>query len=126
MGDANYLIEDSGAEFPVCAVSLEILWPGRFKVEYATGIKDKNGKMIYKNDIVEVTILLNHDYFSIDEGLDLDIAQANAVMKFNENTRTFILETPQDFSEDYFIEYNDPEQFLVVGNINQNPELLEQ
>lgn len=70
-------------------------------VEQCTGLKDKNGKLIYEGDI----ILVDDDKCPIE--WDSDNARYNVV----------------GYGEIAYLNYNDIE---VIGNIYQNPELLEE
>lgn len=72
-------------------------------VQY-TGLKDKNGKEIYEGDIIK------HDYY-------VDAQE----IKFNERLITY-----KCYPADVFILKVDEEQenFEIIGNIYENPELL--
>lgn len=75
-----------------------------------TGLKDKNGKLIYEGDVVKFSSLYGHAIFEI---------------KWNEEFATFGYEDKEtDFSE-FGKLYNDAAYIEVIGNIYENPELLE-
>ena len=82
---------------------------GNYIVEQYTGLKDKNGKEIYENDIVEYTTC----YYG------------------NEKRHRKVVEWKEwdsdDFGEPHNIGYRDLSEYMeVVGNIHENPDLLEE
>lgn len=83
-------------------------------IEQDTGIKDKNGKEIYEGDIVTFMIEL---FDSVTLGLEI------------EEWHTAVVEWSQDDACYSFVDGDDPfsVQFEaeVIGNIHENPELLE-
>ena len=82
-------------------------------VQY-TGLKDKNGKEIYENDILKVT-----------DPYREDISQH--IVKWDNGDSSFIINCPLgdgDYSSLGQFLYEDYE-FEIIGNICENPELLE-
>ena len=77
-----------------------------------TGLKDKNGKLIYENDIVKF-------YFDNDEII--------AVLIWDNDESRFYLNTTDYFKDRYVTDYEitKQEKYEVIGNIHENPELLE-
>lgn len=77
-----------------------------------TGLKDKNGKLIYENDIVKF-------YFDNDEII--------AVLIWDNDESRFYLNTTDYFKDKYVTDYEitKQEKYEVIGNIYENPELLE-
>ena len=73
-----------------------------------TGLKDKNGKYIYKGDIVTVN------------------GTWNCIIKYKQSSCAFVLKSIDSrWSVGYFSNYDDIEEMLeVIGNVYENKELL--
>lgn len=70
-----------------------------------TGLKDKNGRLIYEGDICK---------YKFEE-----IGEQKAIIYFNKELCSFLAKPLNDFQ---YIKINDCE---VIGNIYENPKLLE-
>ena len=93
--------------------------------EQCTGLKDKNGKLIYEGDIVEVTSPENWNIF--DEYSNSEILGKGVVV--TKPGCAFIKKNDIDGEEKkyYFALYSVVEDASVevIGNIHENSELLE-
>lgn len=76
------------------------------KLIQCTGLKDKNGKLIYEGDICK------YKFEEIDE--------QKAIIYFNKELCSFLAKPLNDF------QYTRINNCEVIGNIYENPELLEQ
>jgi uncharacterized phage protein (TIGR01671 family) len=88
----------------------EFLVPGiRFKeLMQFTGLHDKNGKEIYEGDIIKP-----------------DNSRYACKVTWSDKYASFVLTREGWAFRHYFGEACDPEDFEVIGNIYENPELLE-
>ena len=76
-----------------------------FIIMQCTGLKDKNGKLIFEGDICE------YEFY--------DIGKQKAVIYFNKKYASYMVKPTDNFQ---YAKINDCE---VIGNIYENPELLE-
>lgn len=103
--DELYCIGD-GITYMVLAEDLVLM--------QSTGLKDKNGKEIFEGDILEVTD--KHNWLEV-----VSYSQEKAMFVTEEINREFkVPESPlYDLLDSTFL------KFKVIGNIYENPELLE-
>ena len=88
-----------------------------YEIMQSTGMVDKNGKEIFEGDIIK------SDFLGI------------GIIKYSENLKRFTVINPNyadeedycsDMTWDDFVEEFNKNQYEVVGNIYENPELLEE
>lgn len=89
-----------------------------------TGLKDKNGKLIYEEDIVKIT-----DKSSRKEPF-IGIVEYTNTASFEANCNGFYMhlhnpKTPENISKVEKMFCTSLREIEVIGNIRENPELLE-
>ena len=104
----SYLDGDTNIAILICAYEVD-----RDTICQCTGLKDKNGKLIWENDIVAYW-----DTYNTENGL----AEANCVGKviWDDETISFQV-TNRLFAESYEV----LDECNIIDNIFDNPELLE-
>lgn len=77
----------------------------RGELQQYTGLKDKNGKDIYESDILAVSFLMNRP---------CPVVFKSGAFRFKDKDDCYLIYSP-----------NYQESIEIIGNIHENPELLE-
>lgn len=81
-----------------------------------TGKTDKNGKKVFEHDILQLfTVWVNG---TVEKS-------GVCVVQWRENDQCYVLATKEGYHCDDFGNLGRPEYYEVIGNIHENPELLE-
>ena len=105
----HWIAEESG----------NMVWVDESTICQCTGLKDKNGKKIWENDIV----LVKSDYPRVKKGV-VEYHAPKYILKMSDYSYNHDLISKEEVNtgrEHYYINY----KYEVIGNIFDNPELLE-
>lgn len=80
-------------------------------IEQCTGLKDKNGKLIYEGDIVEIMVW---------DDIEEDMVETKGKVYWSKEDASFLIYV--SFDEEYPL-YG--QEIKVIGNIHENADLLE-
>lgn len=83
---------------------------GKYIVEQCTGLKDKNGKLIYEGDIV-----IKSDVSAI--------CYSRTKVHWHNDWLSWAITT--QYGDTYELSEFEPQQYEVIGNIHENADLLE-
>lgn len=86
--------------------------------QQCTGLKDKNGKLIYEGDIIKTKFFgkTDNNGHNFNDFEIFDVVWYKGSYQFNNQKRPYY---PLRFCYEY------PDKFEIIGNIYENPELLE-
>ena len=98
---------------PICGSALSSEEVDKNTICQCTGLKDRNGKLIWENDIVAYW-----DTYSTENGL----AEADCIGKVVWDDETLSFQVTNRLSSE---SYEVLDECSVIGNIFDNPELLE-
>jgi uncharacterized phage protein (TIGR01671 family) len=112
--DAEMTYDDIGVRAECFGYMVDDYYNYEYIVEQCTGLKDTNGKLIYEGDIVKV--IYNEELNTLSKQI--------YPMLFNDKVAKFGFKHPDGH---FFYFTNDEDySYEVIGNIHENPELLEE
>ena len=94
---------------------------GSIEIEQFTGLKDKNDKDVYECDIIQL-IVEKSDYYP-EQSMPL-VPENKETKRWNEKEIRVVSMSPEiRFGHEFVTKYCSYE-FVILGNIHENPELL--
>ena len=100
---------------------ISVLLTNRPNIMQYTGLQDKNGKEIYEGDIVTYE---DGNEWSTESGYDCEEFMNTGVINFDTEYARYDVTNKE--SADYEELFEGGGDFEVIGNIYENPELLEE
>jgi len=91
-------------------------------IEQFTGLHDKNGKEIYENDVVKGKICAKNSW---DGYINKEALKDIRVVQFKESKWSLIQPEMKRETQGIKLSERTQNRFEVIGNIHENPELLE-
>lgn len=115
--DANYYDKDNKC------IGLANTLPNNLKWEQSTGLRDKNGNIIYERDIVKIT-----DKSTRKEPF-IGVVEYTNTASFEANCNGFYMylhnpKTPENVSLVEKMFCTSFREIEIIGNVHENPELL--
>ena len=121
-GKSDYMIICNGDGFAIVYDMDEYVDDEEFEIMQFTGLTDKNGKEIYEGDVLS----LHSFYERLGSNLGVEEAEAEGTFEvvYNNDCVCFDAKKIKSNVDGWTLFIDSIEDWEVIGNIHENPELL--
>lgn len=101
-------------------------YPENFTLLQSTGLKDKNGRLVYEGDILKYAVQVPDNYYILKYGVQVpdDCYIVYFKIEYNTNKCCFYAISLEDKKYDFMFSNDATQDMEIIGNIHTHPELL--